>query len=190
MSSRRGKYLFGAHLKAQPCTARLQPSPLSTISIASAAPTSSAAAPLGIHTGMWSSPAPLPPLPGRPLSPQLSRIHALSSKSSPSPELTDCWSSTVAFIALHAGAGHLHPTNHSQISSLLQSACNTALQQATTVEEAVVIAVSVLEASPLTNAALGSCLTEEGKVECEASIVFGNGAFGSVGAVTGVDHPV
>ena len=76
------------------------------------------------------------------------------------------------------------------VRTLMQTACNTALQQAATVEEAVVIAVSVLESSPLTNAALGSCLTEEGKVECEASVVLGDGAFGSVGAVTGVDHPI
>jgi taspase (threonine aspartase 1) len=136
---------------------------------------------------MWSTPAPGLPLPICPLSPQLSRIRP---SSSPSPPRDGSRPSAIAFIALHAGAGYLHPTNHPLIRTLMQTACNTALQQATTVEEAVVIAISVLESSPLTNAALGSCLTEEGKVECEASIVMGNGAFGSVGATRGVDHPI
>ena len=133
---------------------------------------------------MWAAPLDLPI---RPMSPELSRI---SHSAASTLHSTERRSSPIAFVALHAGAGYLHPSNHPIIRSLLQSACNTALRQATTVEEAVAIAVSVLESSPLTNAALGSCLTEEGKVECEASIVFGNGSFGSVGAVTGVDHPI
>ena len=98
--------------------------------------------------------------------------------------------SPIAFIAIHAGAGYLHPSKHAAICSLLQSACNAALKQAASVEEAAAIAISVLESSPLTNAGVGSCLTEDGRVECEASIVFGNGTFGSVGAVSGVDHPI
>ncbi len=51
-------------------------------------------------------------------------------------------------------------------------------------------AISVLEASPLTNAGLGSCLTEQGVVECEASIMLGNGSFGSVSAVSGIDSAI
>ena len=96
----------------------------------------------------------------------------------------------LVFIAVHAGAGFLHPIHHPAICTLLQSACNTALKQAGSVEEAVTIAISVLEASPLTNAGEGSCLTEEGVVEAEACIALGNGSYGSVGAVTGVDHPI
>ena len=142
---------------------------------------------------MWASPVEVPV---RSLSPELSRIaHASTSASSSTSTSTSSSSdgrrlSPIAFVAIHSGAGYLHPSNHPTIRTLLQSACDTALRQALTVEEAVTIAVSVLESSPLTNAALGSCLTEDGRVECEASIVFGNGAFGSVGAVSGVDHPI
>ena len=104
-----------------------------------------------------------------------------------------CPESSLAWDCLHrsaAGAGFLHPSKHEEIRVLLQSAINTALRQGGSIDEAVVIALSVLESSPLTNAALGSCLTEDGRVECEASIVMGNGAMGSVGAATGVDHAI
>ena len=96
----------------------------------------------------------------------------------------------IAFVSVHAGAGFLHPSKHADIQLLLQSAINAALQQAASVDEAVVIALSVLESSPLTNAALGSCLSEDGRVECEASMVMGTGAMGSVGAVSGVNHSI
>ena len=135
---------------------------------------------------MWSS---VMTMPVRATSPELSNIGLTSSSgfgvtpsSRPSPG--------IAFIALHAGAGFLHPSKHGEIQALLQSAINAALQQGGSIDEAVVIALSVLESSPLTNAALGSCLTEDGRVECEASIVMGTGATGSVGAVTGVDHAI
>jgi len=75
--------------------------------------------------------------------------------------------------------------------SLCEIACKMAFtQKNATIEETVATVLSYLESSPLTNAGLGSCLTEEGKVECDASIMFGNGTFGSVGAVSGVEHPI
>ena len=99
-------------------------------------------------------------------------------------------SSNIAFISLHAGAGFLHPSQHVDMQALLQSAINSALQHRGTAEDAVAIALSVLESSPLTNSALGSCLTEDGRVECEASVVMGTGAMGSVSAACGIDHPI
>ena len=39
--------------------------------------------------------------------------------------------------------------------------------------------------SPITNAGLGSNLTEEGTVECDASLMVGDGTFGAVGACPG-----
>ena len=99
-------------------------------------------------------------------------------------------SSSIAFVALHAGAGLFSSTRAKKLEVLFTTACNVAFSRSSTVEEAVMNAISVLEASPLTNAGVGSSLTEEGVVECEASIMLGNGSFGSVGAVSGVDSAI
>lgn len=42
-----------------------------------------------------------------------------------------------------------------------------------------------LQDCPITNAGLGSNLTEDGRVECDASLMTGNGCFGAVGACPG-----
>ena len=99
-------------------------------------------------------------------------------------------SSPVVFIALHAGAGYHNPAHHVDLQELFHAACQLALTQAGSAEEAVYLAIQLLEASPLTNAGRGSVLTEDGRVECEASIMLGNGAYSGVGAVCGVEHPI
>jgi hypothetical protein len=43
--------------------------------------------------------------------------------------------------------------------------------------------------SPLTNAGNGSNLNIAGVVECDASVMAGDGAFGAVGAAPGLCHP-
>jgi beta-aspartyl-peptidase (threonine type) len=56
---------------------------------------------------------------------------------------------------------------------------------------AVVVAVAVLEDDPHFNAGTGSCLTDDGRVEMDASVMDGTTlAAGAVGAVAGVRNPI
>jgi beta-aspartyl-peptidase (threonine type) len=56
--------------------------------------------------------------------------------------------------------------------------------------EAAVAAVVVLEDDPQFNAGLGSALTEAGEVECDASVMCGDGRAGAVGALRDVRNPI
>ena len=47
----------------------------------------------------------------------------------------------------------------------------------------------LLQDAVVTNAGRGSNLTEEGTVECDASVMAGDGAFGGVGAAPGATLP-
>ena len=47
-----------------------------------------------------------------------------------------------------------------------------------------------VQSSQVCNAGIGSNLTESGHVECDASIMTGDGVFGAVGAAAGVAHPI
>jgi len=47
-------------------------------------------------------------------------------------------------------------------------------------------AIASLESDPSGNAGLGSNLSLEGRVECDASIMVGGGGFGAVGAAEGL----
>ncbi|KAI9324729.1 nucleophile aminohydrolase [Obelidium mucronatum] len=56
---------------------------------------------------------------------------------------------------------------------------------------AVIAAIKSLEDNPSTNSGTGSNLTTQGTVECDASIMDGTtGAFGAVGALSGVKNPI
>lgn len=56
--------------------------------------------------------------------------------------------------------------------------------------DAVVAAVTLLEDNPIFNAGIGSALAQDGTVECDASVMSGQGAAGAVGAVRDVKNPV
>ncbi|GFO11974.1 threonine aspartase 1-like [Plakobranchus ocellatus] len=98
------------------------------------------------------------------------------------------------FIAVHAGAG-IHSRDN---ESMYRAACKTACEQAMLILrerksalEAVTAAVASLEDSECTNAGLGSNLTMDGTVECDASVMDGKSLyFGAVGALSGVKNPV
>src|SRR4051794_12981001 len=105
-------------------------------------------------------------------------------------------------MAVHCGAGYHNPKNTNNYKTVMSNACRAASRLLSTPSgntneqdrsiEAVSLAISVLEDSEYTNAGLGSNLTENGTVECDACITSGtfNGLYGSVGAVMGVKNPI
>ncbi|KAK4578332.1 hypothetical protein RGQ29_028445 [Quercus rubra] len=99
------------------------------------------------------------------------------------------------FVAVHVGAGYHAPSNEKSLRSAMKRACLAAssiLRKGSgKCLEAVSAAIQVLEDDPCTNAGRGSNLTEDGRVECDASIMDGHsGAFGAVGAVPGVQNAI
>ncbi|KAG3076349.1 hypothetical protein PI124_g18065 [Phytophthora idaei] len=98
-------------------------------------------------------------------------------------------------LAVHCGAGRYGSFSEAAYLSLLRSALESAHQviARSSSPSAAQIAAHLLQAfehSTLTNAGLGANLTEEGRVECEASVVCGQTHLVSCcGAVTGVKEP-
>ncbi len=91
------------------------------------------------------------------------------------------------FIAVHVGAGRHVERNDDELRRACASACLAAmgiLRNGGSALDATQAAVCLLEDHPLTNAGLGSSLTWDGMVECDAAIMdSGSGLFASVGAV-------
>ncbi|KAK4440479.1 putative threonine aspartase [Sesamum alatum] len=99
------------------------------------------------------------------------------------------------FVAVHVGAGFHSPSNEKALRSAMKRACLAAASVLSKGSggciDAVGAAIQVLEDDPCTNAGRGSNLTEDGHVECDASIMDGDsGAFGAVGAVPGVRNAI
>ncbi|XP_010053681.2 putative threonine aspartase [Eucalyptus grandis] len=95
------------------------------------------------------------------------------------------------FVAVHVGAGYHSPSNEKPLRLAMKRACLAAASLLRKGSggclDAVSAAIQVLEDDPITNAGRGSNLTEDGHIECDASIMDGtSGAFGAVGAVPGV----
>ncbi|XP_076954508.1 putative threonine aspartase isoform X2 [Bidens hawaiensis] len=99
------------------------------------------------------------------------------------------------FVAVHVGAGYHSPVNEKSLRSAMRFACIAAASILRTGSgrcvDAVSAAIETLENDPCTNAGRGSNLTEDGLVECDASVMDGcSGSFGAVGAVPGVKNAI
>ncbi|PQQ14662.1 putative threonine aspartase isoform X1 [Prunus yedoensis var. nudiflora] len=102
---------------------------------------------------------------------------------------------TTFFVAVHVGAGYHAPSNEKALRSAIKRACLAAAsllrKGSGRCIDAFTAAIQVLEDDPSTNAGRGSNLTEDGHVECDASIMDGSsGVFGAVGAIPGVRNPI
>lgn len=81
----------------------------------------------------------------------------------------------------------------SSMEAALEEACMEAkfrLEGNEALLQAVEAATAVLEDEPLTNAGIGSNLSMSGHVECDASVMSGDGSFGAVAAVSAVKNPI
>jgi len=96
------------------------------------------------------------------------------------------------FVAVHIGAGFHSVAKTPAYKTLCENICSSVIKELNrgySARKAVALAVALLENSPLTNAGLGSNLTLDEKIECDASIMDSNG-FGAVGAVSNVKNPI
>ncbi|MBM4256075.1 MAG: hypothetical protein FJ147_09275 [Deltaproteobacteria bacterium] len=97
-------------------------------------------------------------------------------------------------LILHGGAGSPDPTQHEERARGLRRAFDVAwtiLQQGGSALDAVVQAVVELENNPVFNAGVGACLTAEGTVELDASLMEGTTfQAGAVGGVRTVRNPI
>ncbi|GAB1600677.1 threonine aspartase 1-like [Argonauta hians] len=98
------------------------------------------------------------------------------------------------FVAVHAGAGYHSISKESVYKKTCKNACRIgikSLKDNTSAVDAVVSVLSALEDATCTNAGIGSNLTLNGTVECDASVMDGKTrAYGAVGAVSGLRNPV
>ena len=97
-------------------------------------------------------------------------------------------------LLLHGGAGAQDPSQREERERGLRRAFDAAwaiLQQNGSALDAVVSAVVELENNPVFNAGVGACLTEDGTVELDASLMEGTTfRVGAVGAVRTVRNPI
>lgn len=94
------------------------------------------------------------------------------------------------FIFVHAGAGIFSTKDIPAHLDAVRRACIAGLEAISDPVDALVAAISIFEADPVTNAGRGSCLNIQGHVEVDASAMDGMGRFGAVGAAPGLGNPI
>ncbi|XP_054720183.1 threonine aspartase 1-like [Uloborus diversus] len=98
------------------------------------------------------------------------------------------------FIAVHVGAGYHAENLRPVYKTACKEACLAAIEllnKKCNAVQAVSAAVSKLEDCALTNAGVGSNLTLNGCVECDAGVMDGSSLnFGSVGALSNIKNPI
>jgi taspase (threonine aspartase 1) len=75
---------------------------------------------------------------------------------------------TKMFVCIHTGAGIHSTQKHEALKKLMKSSLLQACAQ-TNGMDAIVTVIRLLEDSELTNAGVGSCLNEDGYVECDVN---------------------
>ncbi|CAH8506886.1 unnamed protein product [Schistosoma haematobium] len=101
----------------------------------------------------------------------------------------------MACVVVHAGAGYHSKSKEKKYNKLCSEACSLAGKLLSvdhkSAIDAVEAAVAYLEDSPLTNAGIGSNLSINGYVECDAGIMSGSTLqFAGIGAVRNMKNPV
>nr|XP_009858315.1 uncharacterized protein LOC100178578 isoform X1 [Ciona intestinalis] len=128
-------------------------------------------------------------------------VHDISEICNSSPVKRTHSAIGVGMIAIHLGAGFHSRERWPLYKQLCEQTCtkvNKKLKDGITAGEAVALAVKLLEDSQLTNAGFGSNLTEDGRVECDASVMdasmltsnAGSVTYGAVSCVGEIKNPV
>ncbi|EAU91712.2 asparaginase [Coprinopsis cinerea okayama7 len=100
-----------------------------------------------------------------------------------------------AYVAVHGGAGVHRESTEKEVKQAMKDACIKAIELSAKTDasalDMVESAICVLEDEPHLNAGVGSNLTLDGTVECDAAMMSGPcHAFGSVGAIPGTKNPI
>uniref|UniRef100_A0A915IRQ3 Uncharacterized protein n=1 Tax=Romanomermis culicivorax TaxID=13658 RepID=A0A915IRQ3_ROMCU len=96
-------------------------------------------------------------------------------------------------VVVHCGAGLYSNESREKLVKLTKRLCKSIVAEPNFDSPTVICRRGIvhLENSPSTNAGLGSNLTEEGRVECDACLMQGRDLlFAAVGAMSGVKNPI